>query len=362
MMKKKLGLLGVLAVAAMALVAAPAAASATETCIPQDAVAPYDEVVSEAYDEIVVDSAAVDLWYSWTGGPSEEHAFPGPDWQVDQGEHNGFDQAPGLLQRDKGESGESDWFYHEVIAEVSHVVHHDAVIVHHEGIPAVVCPPDEPTTQQPTCTTVTGEVVVNDDGVLEVDGDWDTESISLPFSGTLADIGTVLDIEATPIQYVGLHIRTAQGSITYEEEPSYGGKLWSEASWDGVSAGMGYAAFGTIEEFIAQNGDVVVTGIDLLYTHPEASSTTVTSATIGCTLYLFEEEVVVVPPTEEPVVTPPAPVVETPAPAAVVTPAVVPAAELAETGFDAMWLPWAALLVIAGGISLTILHRSARRR
>ena len=31
-------------------------------------------------------------------------------------------------------------------------------------------------------------------------------------------------------------------------------------------SGLGYAAFGTIEEFIAQNGDLAVTGIDLLYT------------------------------------------------------------------------------------------------
>jgi hypothetical protein len=152
----------------------------------------------------------------------------------------------------------------------------------------------------PTCTTVTGSAVINGDGVLAVEGDWDTTSISVPFSGTLADIGTVLDIQATPIQYVGLHIRTAQGSISFEEEPSYGGNLWSGVAWDGVEPGMGYAAFGTIEEYIAENGDVVVTGIDLLYTHPDASSTTVTSFTIGCTTYTFKEEVVVPPTPEEP--------------------------------------------------------------
>jgi hypothetical protein len=145
--------------------------------------------------------------------------------------------------------------------------------------------PDE---QGPSCTTVTGAQTIVGDGVLTVDGGWDTTSINVPFSGTLADIGTVLDVTASDTQYLGLHIDTAEGTIVFEEEPSYGGNLWSESAWDGVGTGMGYAAFGSIEEYIAQNGDVVVTGIRLLYTHPEASSTTVESFTIGCTVYTIE--------------------------------------------------------------------------
>lgn len=146
---------------------------------------------------------------------------------------------------------------------------------------------------QPGCDVVSGSDTIVGDGVLAVEGDWDSTSIAVPFSGTLADIGTVLDIDADPIQYVGLHIRTAEGDITFEEEPSYGGKLWSTSAWDGVNPGLGYAAFGTIEEFIHLNGDVAVTGIDLLYTHPEASSTTVESFTIGCTEFTFVPPVVV---------------------------------------------------------------------
>ena len=135
--------------------------------IHHDAVTHVETVVDhEAYDETVIDTEAVNKWYSWTGGPSDTHpAPPAGSWQVDNGNHNGFDQSPGLLQRDKGNSGESDWFYHVVIAEKSHIVHHDAIthpvtvvdheaydetvpavthVVHHD---AVVCPPpggDEP--------------------------------------------------------------------------------------------------------------------------------------------------------------------------------------------------------------------------
>lgn len=158
-----------------------------------------------------------------------------------------------------------------------------------------------PTTYLPTCTTVTGAQTIEGDGVLSVAGDWDTASIAVPFSGDLADIGTVLDIDADPIQYVGLHIDTAEGTIVFEEEPSYGGNLWSTSAWEGVEAGMGYAAFGSITDYIEFNGDVDVSGIRLLYTHPEASSTTVTSFTIGCTVYTFEPPVVV-PEKPEPVV------------------------------------------------------------
>ena len=144
-----------------------------------------------------------------------------------------------------------------------------------------------PPTFEPSCTTVTGSQWIEGDGVLSVAGDWATAQVAVPFAGTLADIGTVLDVEASETQYLGLHIDTAEGTIVFEEEPSYEGNLWSTSAWAGVEAGMGYASFGSIEEYIHLNGDVQVTGIRLLYTHPEASSTTVESFTIGCTVYTF---------------------------------------------------------------------------
>jgi hypothetical protein len=152
---------------------------------------------------------------------------------------------------------------------------------------------DEPceVTYEPSCLSIIGTQTIVGDGVLTVSGDWDSEYIAIPGNGmTLADIGpgSLLDIDADPIQYVGLHIITAEGPVVFEEEPSYGGNLWSTATWDGVNAGMGYAAFGSMEEFIHLNGDVVVQEIRLLYTHPSASSTTVTSFTIGCTVYEFD--------------------------------------------------------------------------
>lgn len=118
------------------------------------------------------------------------------------------------------------------------------------------------------------------EGLLEVEGGWATDTISTGWTGTIADLTGGLDIDADPIQYVGLHIQTPAGTLVYEEEPSYGGKLWSNTA-SNVPAGMGYASFGTIEEFAAAHGDIAVTDVVVLYTHPEASSTTVSSVTIG---------------------------------------------------------------------------------
>lgn len=389
--------------AGLVLVLGPSAAAwACETppeeCVPSEAIAAYDDpdtLVSEAYDDEpilvtpasdtkVIDTEAVDKWYSWTGGPADDHPFPNDNWQPDNGNHNGFDQSPGLLQRDKGESGRSDFFWHEVVAEVSHVEHvdaiyapgehHDAVYepgAHHDAVPAVTCETPPPTFD-PTCTSVNDTDTIQGTGVIEVAGDWDEDWITVPFSGTLADIGTVLDIQATPLQYVGLHIDTTEGTIVFEEEPSYGGNLWSNSSWDGVEAGLGYPAFGSIDEYIELNGDVSVTGIRLLYTSPEASSTKVSSFTIACTTFTF------VTPTEEPtdeptetptptptptdpVTTPPATVTPTPV-AAVITTTTPPTTEvatavtpaLASTGSTvAPLLITAAVLLMAGaGIML----------
>ena len=335
-MKKLFSIIAALALTFVGVVGASSMASATypHECVPSEGTPAYDEtvviteaydetvVITEAYDETIVTTEAVDKWYSWTGGPSETHPFPDDNWQPDNGNHNGFDQAPGLLQRDKGESGRSDFFYHEVVAEVTEVVHHDAVtevihheavteIIHHDAVPPVICE-EEPPTYEPTCVCVDNEVNLGS-GYLEVEGDWDSDTISLPIpSGlTLADIGTVLDIDADPLQYVGLHIDLGNlGSIVFEEEPTYGGNLWSNSTWEGVNPGMGYNAFGSIEEYIHFNGNAEVFGIVVLYTHPQPSETTVQSVTIACTKYVFDNT----PPTEEPTPTPTPTPTETPTP------------------------------------------------
>ena len=119
------------------------------------------------------------------------------------------------------------------------------------------------------------------EGYLEVDGNWAEATISTGWTGKLSELEG-LDIVADPIQYVGLHIQTAVGNLTYEEEPSYAGNLWSKTAWAGVGTGMGYEAYGKIADFVAAgHGDVAVTDVVLLYTHPNASFTTVESITIG---------------------------------------------------------------------------------
>lgn len=359
-------------------IAAPAAATEAP-CVP---VAAWDEtvVITPAIAEVPAVPEVLEVShteyqrYSWVGGPIEaapEDVPPGDNWQANttnyEGAGHGTDPIGEPFQMDNPGQGNADWFFWtaELVIDTPYQAGIPAIpgvpavtsIVHHD---AVTCPPvdeePEPETYTPSCTTVTGSQTIVGDGRIEVDGEWDTTSIAVPFSGTLADIGTVLDIQATPLQYVGLHIRTAEGSISFEEEASYGGNLWSNATWEGVSAGMGYAAFGSITDYIEFNGDVVVTGIDLLYTHPEASATVVESFTIGCTVYTFEPEVVE-PPVEPPVVTPPAP----PAPPAPAAPAAVVPATLAATGGpDMTLLGLVAAAIMALGAAATIATRVRR--
>lgn len=126
---------------------------------------------------------------------------------------------------------------------------------------------------------------------LTVDSAWEQVWIERAVNAPLEDVLAGLDIVASPIQYVGLHFETTDGRfLTYEEEPSYGGALWSNDSWAGVSAGMGYTAFGQPAEFVAQNGDVMVKTVYLLYTHPTGSVTDITSASFDCTLFTFDKE------------------------------------------------------------------------
>lgn len=147
----------------------------------------------------------------------------------------------------------------------------------------------------PKCDTVTGSQTLTGDGVLSVEGGWAEAQITVPFNGTLADLGTVFDLTASDTKYLGLHVDTPQGTIVFEEDPSYGGTLWSKTAWAGVPTTY-YAAQGTIQQYVAVNGNVPVNGIRLVYTSDVASTTTVESFTIGCTLYTFAPEMSVVVP------------------------------------------------------------------
>lgn len=242
--------------------------------------------------------------YSYTphGDPVDSTPLTDPEhWQVD---HKKYDDSPTGVLIHQGEGNGSYFFWvANDCPDPEPSVTPDPSITPEPSItpdpdPSVTPDPDDEDpdpTFVPTCTTVTGSQTIVGNGIIAVDGGWASASIAVPAPTTLAGIGTVLNIEATPLQYVGLHIDTAEGTIVFEEEGSYAGNLWSNDAWDGVEAGMGYAAFGSIEEYIELNGDVAVTGIRLLYTHPEASSTTVTEFTIGCTTYTFVE-----PTDEEP--------------------------------------------------------------
>jgi LPXTG-motif cell wall-anchored protein len=158
---------------------------------------------------------------------------------------------------------------------------------------------------RPTCTTVEGSVTLTapeyvGDVLTLVTTDDEQGSWLIPFEGTLADIGTVLEVDADPSQFVGLWIYVdGMGWIVYEEG-YYGGDLWSNTTFPGIDPKHGYAAGAPIGDYIALYGDLGAEAW-LLYGSSEPGSTAVTSVTVGCTTYTFDfEEAIIVP--EEPVV------------------------------------------------------------
>lgn len=164
-----------------------------------------------------------------------------------------------------------------------------------------LCPTPKICTAVPT--TLSTNKVVNgwnvpsdaeyvDGGIkLNVSGDWDTTFISRSMVGPLADIGNQVAFTASPSQYVGIHITTDKGILTYEYGPGYDGKWWSESAAFGVASGMGYATFDTLENIVTANPDVKTSLLRVLYTHPVASSSVITSVTVGCMKYTFDKEV-----------------------------------------------------------------------
>lgn len=137
-------------------------------------------------------------------------------------------------------------------------------------------------------TLNTGASFVEGGLELSVAGSWATSTATRSLTGELKNLGT--DITFTPgTQYLGLHVTTSKGVLVYEQEPTYGGKWWSESDF-GVASGMGYATFDTLENIVAANPGVTLTSLAILYTNPQAAVTTVTSVKIGCVEYTFDYE------------------------------------------------------------------------
>ncbi|ROS23158.1 Ig-like domain-containing protein [Cellulomonas sp. PhB150] len=135
-----------------------------------------------------------------------------------------------------------------------------------------------------------GAVEFLDGGVkLNVPGDWSETWIERAYDGTLASLGDVVDFDATPSQYVGIRVETTKGEITFEKESSYQGNWWSTSDF-GVGAGMGYASFASLDDYITANPDVRVTGVRLSYTNPQAASTILDGVTFGGVHYSFTKE------------------------------------------------------------------------
>lgn len=134
-----------------------------------------------------------------------------------------------------------------------------------------------------------GTVEYVDGGVkLSVPGDWTESWIERAYSGTLASIGSVVDFDATPSQYVGIHLETAKGEVTFEKDASYGGKWWSTSDF-GVE-GSFYASFASFDDYVTANPDLQVSKIRVLYTSSEAASTVVRGVKVGGVDYTFTSQ------------------------------------------------------------------------
>lgn len=164
-----------------------------------------------------------------------------------------------------------------------------------EIVPVTTCPAVLPTIYSTNKAhngwTIPADAQYVNGGIqLNVSGNWDETYISRSMVGPLADIGTRVDFSANPEQYVGLHIVMDDGRVlVYEHEGSYAGQWWSTSSF-GVASGMGYATFDTLENIVAANPGLMTSELRVLYTSPLASSTVVTSVTVGCTVYIFNKE------------------------------------------------------------------------
>ncbi|MEO5691243.1 MAG: hypothetical protein ABIQ64_03595 [Candidatus Saccharimonadales bacterium] len=150
-------------------------------------------------------------------------------------------------------------------------------------------------------TLVRGATFVDGGINLNSPGDWTSSTITRAMSGTLADLGT--GVSYTPdTQYLGLHVKTAEGTLVYES--AYGGNWWlddstalanmkTNAPHQGGGQGSNY--YGTLQEWAAAFPKLQVEKLTVLYTSPTPANTTVTSVKIDCKEYTFDYERVALP-------------------------------------------------------------------
>ncbi|MDM7830881.1 Ig-like domain-containing protein [Cellulomonas edaphi] len=131
-----------------------------------------------------------------------------------------------------------------------------------------------------------GQVEYVDGGVkLSVPGDWAEAWIEHDYDGDLASLGDVVDFAASSEQFVGLHVLTAKGEITFEKDASYAGKWWSTSDF-GVDSSW-YPSFATLDDFVTANPGLQVSKVRLLYTNAVEASTVIASATFGGVTHAF---------------------------------------------------------------------------
>jgi hypothetical protein len=98
----------------------------------------------------------------------------------------------------------------------------------------------------------------------------------------------------------GLQIVLSPYQILVSEPDSYGDNFWSNKPYAGVPAGMGYAAYGTLDQFLAAK-DSTVTAIGYSLGSGVKGDAVIKSITGGCVNFKFDHEEKVVTPEKPPV-------------------------------------------------------------
>lgn len=160
----------------------------------------------------------------------------------------------------------------------------------------------------------------------------------------LADLGTGFRLESTAASGTtppALQIVLQTGAILVYEPGAYGtNNVWSNQAVPGLSAGMGYTSFGSVDDILAANPTIRVVAIGFSLGSGVLGDHTITKIVAGCVEYTFGL----------PVTTPTTPTGSTGGGAGV--------DRLADTGPDTWLLGVAALLVMSG---IGAMYMSRRR-
>lgn len=122
----------------------------------------------------------------------------------------------------------------------------------------------------------------------------------LPVDFALSDLGTGFRLESTATSGTilpALQIVLETGAILVYEPGAYGtNNVWSNQVVPGLSAGMGYTSFGSVNDILEVDADIRVVAIGYSLGSGVMGDHTITKIVANCVVYTFDKPVVSLPP------------------------------------------------------------------